>query len=310
MRISEPPSTGRRSTTPFSDSSSPVLWSRFGARTHRRRAFAASRTCLNEQWTCPHDSARSRCATSRAPRTRSGTSTWPCRPTKRASSSSSRSETPAVLPRSARGSHTSRGANRDHDEALRLVDMSEGDARGRFPLIEAQNAMLLAQIALVENRLDDAEQFAMRATQLIRRVGWSWQEAYALNTQLSIALQRGDVDTALESGRLALAINVAAEHAVPTMRGNMIGLASAALAGAHLDPGRHPVGCSRPVQDRRVRTDHPRSRRDTRERVPAGVPRGDGARPGARRVGRRGDRARRARAASDRAVEREHDAYE
>jgi hypothetical protein len=48
--------------------------------------------------------------------------------------------------------------------------------------------------------------------------------------RLSIALQRGDAHDALHDGCTALAMHVAAEHAVPTMRGAMITLASAALA--------------------------------------------------------------------------------
>jgi hypothetical protein len=121
-------------------------------------------------------------------------------------------------------------AQGDLSEAERLAALSEEVAAGRFLLVEAQNAMLRTHAALFENRLDEAELNAARASEILGRVGWVWHESIALTMRLSIALQRGDAHDALHDGCTALAMHVAAEHAVPTMRGAMITLASAALA--------------------------------------------------------------------------------
>jgi predicted ATPase/class 3 adenylate cyclase len=125
---------------------------------------------------------------------------------------------------------------REYAESVRLATLSDDDVRGRFPLNEAQNAMLLTQVSLIEGRVDDAERYASRATELLAGVGWAWHQAWVLNYRLSIALLQGDVDEAIEHGRAALAINIGSEHAVPTMRASMISLASAAHAGDRLVP--------------------------------------------------------------------------
>jgi predicted ATPase/class 3 adenylate cyclase len=120
--------------------------------------------------------------------------------------------------------------------AYELATMSDEDAVGRFLLVEAQNAILRTHIALSESRLDEAELDVTRASELLGGIGWDWHEAIALSLRLSIAVERGNVGDAIENGRRALAMHVAAEHAVPTMRGAMVTLASAAVVVGRLVP--------------------------------------------------------------------------
>jgi predicted ATPase/class 3 adenylate cyclase len=123
----------------------------------------------------------------------------------------------------------------DHQRALALLDQSERDAKGRFPLIESQNALLLAHLALQEDRLDDAEAAVDRSHELGARLAWGWHEALWHTLRMWIALRRGRLDEAERKGRTALAISFQAEHAVPTAIGDVAGLAQVALARGDLD---------------------------------------------------------------------------
>jgi predicted ATPase len=122
----------------------------------------------------------------------------------------------------------------DVELAGRLVAESQRDARDRFPLIEAQNALLHAHLALVDDRLDDAEASLDRSHELASSLNWAWYESVIGYVRLDLALRRGDLDEAERQGHAALAIGVdeeyilAAEHAVA-------GLARVALARGDLE---------------------------------------------------------------------------
>jgi predicted ATPase/class 3 adenylate cyclase len=139
------------------------------------------------------------------------------------------------------------------EPARQLVEESERDAKGRFPLIEAQNAILLAHLAVTENRPDDAEVELERAGPLMHGLQWEWYEAVALTIRLAVALQRANLDEAERHGRAALALNVEHEHAVTTVVNTLSGLARTALAqddlqragllwGCVLQQGQHRLG--------------------------------------------------------------------
>jgi hypothetical protein len=113
--------------------------------------------------------------------------------------------------------------------ARSLLEASERDARGRFPLVEGQNAILLTHLALAEDRLEDAEAALARGSELVVGLSWGWWEAIIRTLRLAIALRRGDLDQAEREGRAALAINLEEEHAVPTEMNTIAGLAQVAL---------------------------------------------------------------------------------
>jgi predicted ATPase/class 3 adenylate cyclase len=121
------------------------------------------------------------------------------------------------------------------DLARSLLEKSQRDARGRFPLIETQNAMLLAHLALVEDRLDDAEVALDRCRDLAAALHWSWHDAILHSLRLWLALARRELDAAEREGRTALAISMEQEHAVPTGLGTVAGLARIALERGDLD---------------------------------------------------------------------------
>jgi predicted ATPase/class 3 adenylate cyclase len=126
-------------------------------------------------------------------------------------------------------------ADGDHERARALLDESERDAQGRFPLIESQNASLVAHLALVEDRLDDAEAAVDRSRELGAALGWGWHDSLWRAQRMWIALRRGQLDEAEQEGRAALSISIQAEHAVPTTTGIVAGLAYVALARGDLD---------------------------------------------------------------------------
>ncbi len=123
----------------------------------------------------------------------------------------------------------------EHERARELLEESQRDARGRLPLIETQNATLLAHLALLEDRLDDAEAALERSRELGAALQWGWHEAIWHTLRLWIALRRGQLDEAERQGRAALSIIFQAEHALPTAIGTVAGLAQVALARGDLD---------------------------------------------------------------------------
>jgi predicted ATPase/class 3 adenylate cyclase len=118
----------------------------------------------------------------------------------------------------------------EHERARALLEESQRDALDRFPLIESQNAFLLAHLALVEDRPDDAEAAVDRSRELGAALAWGWHDALARTLRMWIALRRGQLDEAERQGRAALSISSQAEHAVPTTLGTVAGLAQVALA--------------------------------------------------------------------------------
>jgi hypothetical protein len=121
------------------------------------------------------------------------------------------------------------------DLARCLIEDSQRDARGRFPLIEAQNAILLVHLALAEDRLDVAQDSLDRAVERASVLHWGWWDAIIGTLRLEVALRRGDLDEAERQGRAALAINVEDEHAAPTTTITLAGLARIALARDELE---------------------------------------------------------------------------
>jgi predicted ATPase len=127
-------------------------------------------------------------------------------------------------------------ADGDTERALAPLEESERDATGRFPLIEAQNEMLLAHIALFEDRLDDAEAANDRSHEVGSPLQWGWHDALWHAMRMWIALRRGRLERAESEGRVALSISFEAEHAGPTTLGTVAGLAQ--IAHARGDLGR------------------------------------------------------------------------
>ena len=123
----------------------------------------------------------------------------------------------------------------EHERARTLLDESERDARGRFPLVESQNAFLLAHLALVDDRLDDADAALERSHELGAPLVWGWHDALWRSLRMWIALGRGQLDEAELEGRTALSISFQAEYAVPTAIGIVAGLAYVALARGDLE---------------------------------------------------------------------------
>jgi predicted ATPase/DNA-binding SARP family transcriptional activator len=118
--------------------------------------------------------------------------------------------------------------------ARRLIDDSQSDARNRFPLIDAQNTLLLAHLALADGRLDDANVLLHHGREVASDLRWAWWEANTLTVLLDVALRRGDPEEAERHGRAALAIDVEQEHAVSAVHA-IAGLARAALARGDLE---------------------------------------------------------------------------
>jgi predicted ATPase len=118
--------------------------------------------------------------------------------------------------------------------ARALLEDSQRDARGRFPLIEAQNELLLAHLALADGRLDDADAALDRSHELVTALSWSWYETSLRTVRLAIALRRGDLDEAELQGRAALSIAVKNEYG-PVAANTIVGLSRVAVAKGDLD---------------------------------------------------------------------------
>ena len=126
-------------------------------------------------------------------------------------------------------------AEGEPERARALLDDSQRDALDRFPLIETQNAFLLAHLALVEDRLDDAEAALDRSRELGAGLAWGWHDALWRTLRMWIALRRGQLDEAEREGRAALSMSFQAEYALPTAIGTVAGLAQVALARGDLE---------------------------------------------------------------------------
>jgi len=122
----------------------------------------------------------------------------------------------------------------DVELAGRLAAESQRDARDQFPLIEAQNALLHAHLALVDDRLDDAEASLDRSHELASSLNWAWYESVIGHVHLDLALRRGDLDEAEHQGYAALAIAVEDEYVLAAVHA-ITGLARVALARDDLE---------------------------------------------------------------------------
>ena len=123
----------------------------------------------------------------------------------------------------------------ERDLAVALLEESQRDAKGRFRLIETQNAIFLAHLALVEDRIDDAETAVDRSRDLAAAIHWGWYDAIVHTVRLWVALRRGDLDEAEQQGRAALGISSEEEHSIPTTISVVAGLAHVALARGDLE---------------------------------------------------------------------------
>ncbi len=123
----------------------------------------------------------------------------------------------------------------NRDLALALLADSQRDAEGRFRLIETQNAILLAHLALLEDRLDDAEAAVDRSRDLTAAIHWGWHDAILHTLRLWLALRRRHLDEAERQGRAALGISSEEEHGIPTTISAVTGLAHVALARDDLE---------------------------------------------------------------------------
>ena len=123
-----------------------------------------------------------------------------------------------------------------HDKHLarQLIEDSERSARTRFELIEAQNATLLAYLALAEGQLSEAEAQIRRGRECAASLHWAWWETGALNVLAEVALRRGDFGRAELYGREALDID-ASEESVQSVLRDLVGLARAALGRGDLE---------------------------------------------------------------------------
>jgi predicted ATPase/DNA-binding SARP family transcriptional activator len=128
-----------------------------------------------------------------------------------------------------------RARERGEPELARtLVDELLRDASGRFRVIEAQGALLLAYLAVGDGRLDEAESLLDRSQELASGLRWSWWETTVGTTRLAVALERGDLVSAQRHGRSALALEVEEEYGLAALQ-TIAGLARIALAGDNLE---------------------------------------------------------------------------
>jgi tetratricopeptide (TPR) repeat protein len=123
----------------------------------------------------------------------------------------------------------------DFETADRLLNESDREAAGHFPLIESQNTILRTHLALESDRIDEATAAAGRAAGLVKRVGWRWFEAIVQTLLVEVAMRRGDLEEAERHGRAALSINLEQEHAPPTTAQTMVAVARVALERADLE---------------------------------------------------------------------------
>jgi predicted ATPase/class 3 adenylate cyclase len=121
------------------------------------------------------------------------------------------------------------------EHARGLVEESQRDASGRFPLIEAQNAILHTHVALAEDRLDEAQTAVDRSAMHVAAINWGWWEALILTLRADIALRRGEPEDARRHTLAALEINLDEEHAAPTLLNTIIRAARVALAREDLE---------------------------------------------------------------------------
>jgi predicted ATPase/class 3 adenylate cyclase len=110
-----------------------------------------------------------------------------------------------------------RAFSSDRDLSKGLIETSEALAKGNFPLIEAQNAKLLAHLALADGRLDESESLARHGLEMIRPLSWGWWEASVFHLLADIALERGDLAAAESWAREGLAVAAEEESALSAL---------------------------------------------------------------------------------------------
>jgi predicted ATPase/class 3 adenylate cyclase len=127
-----------------------------------------------------------------------------------------------------------RAFRQDDELARRLVEQSDRRAHGRFTLVEAQNATLLAWLSLAMGDLHEAEAHARRGQALAAPLEWRWWNASALSLLAEIAFRRNDIADAEHHLREALELSVQDESGV-SMLVCVAGLARVAHAWGKLE---------------------------------------------------------------------------
>jgi predicted ATPase len=128
-----------------------------------------------------------------------------------------------------------RALNRkDLDDARRLADASEENARGDFPLLDTQNTALFSYLASEDGNVEGALELATRSKDLAHELGWTWWESRMLDQLLRLNLDCGDLDEAERVGRDALRLERENENRTWASY-TLIGLAQVALARGLLE---------------------------------------------------------------------------
>jgi predicted ATPase/DNA-binding SARP family transcriptional activator len=122
----------------------------------------------------------------------------------------------------------------DPQRAKTLIEESQRDARGRFPLVESQNELLLGRIALEEGQIDAAAAALNRSYNLASGLSWKWYQAVISIDLMAVVLHRGDLEQAERYGRESLAIAVEEEYGLSAVYA-LVGLARVALARAEFE---------------------------------------------------------------------------
>jgi predicted ATPase/DNA-binding SARP family transcriptional activator len=122
----------------------------------------------------------------------------------------------------------------DADLARALLDELQRDAKGRYQVVEAQRALLLAYLAFGDGRLGEAEALLDQSHELASGLRWAWWETTVGTTRLAVALERGDLANAELHGRSTLALEVEEEYGLAALQ-TMTGLARVALARDDLE---------------------------------------------------------------------------
>jgi hypothetical protein len=122
----------------------------------------------------------------------------------------------------------------DVELARALVDELQRDTRDRYPLIQAQGALLLAYLAFAEGRMEDAQILLDQSHELASGLRWAWWETTVGTARLTVALEQGDLANAERHGRSTLALEVEEEYGLAALQ-TITGLARIALARDDLE---------------------------------------------------------------------------